>query len=269
MLARPTCTATNSPHEPPVKASPVRSSTCAHRLMVERASQSLVRLIMLTYQAGTGEPFPNIKPGRWSMLGLSSRAHRRRLGGHAPSAPHQIQFEFDQLRRTESVRLGADAADAGAQAALQGAERLPLQSVKRISGRVRLRDGRAGKALIPIVVMAVRAGEIELALSLQKQLASFGDKRLKLWIALRHDRHAARLLSQECGERQQLTAFVRQWRCLLTGRSAIIDALFQVCGMAECLVERRISGGDALHAGACVAVTIGACFPGRAGLALP
>src|SRR5437868_12786144 len=62
MLARPTCTATNSPHEPPVKASPVRSSTCAHRLMVERASQSLVRLIMLTYQAGTGEPFPNIKP---------------------------------------------------------------------------------------------------------------------------------------------------------------------------------------------------------------
>src|SRR5215210_2618543 len=45
-LALPTCAATNSPHDAPVKASPLRSRTCAHRLMLERLSHPLVRLII-------------------------------------------------------------------------------------------------------------------------------------------------------------------------------------------------------------------------------
>src|SRR5450432_1774567 len=46
MSALAACAATNSPQEAPVKASPLRSRTCAHWLMVERASHDSVRLIM-------------------------------------------------------------------------------------------------------------------------------------------------------------------------------------------------------------------------------
>ena len=48
LSARPTCAATNSPQEPPVKANPIRSSTCADLEIVERASQGALCLIMWT-----------------------------------------------------------------------------------------------------------------------------------------------------------------------------------------------------------------------------
>src|SRR6267142_3679812 len=50
-LRRPTSTlatsaATNSPHEPPAKARPTRSKTCAHLLMAERLFHGSARLII-------------------------------------------------------------------------------------------------------------------------------------------------------------------------------------------------------------------------------
>src|SRR5258708_7639033 len=63
MLALPTCAATNRPHEAPVKASPIRSRTCAHRLMAERVSHGSLRLFMwFGYRTGTGAPLTKIKP---------------------------------------------------------------------------------------------------------------------------------------------------------------------------------------------------------------
>ena len=44
-------------------------------------------------------------------------------------------------------------------AALQRAEALPLQAIDRIAGGVRLPDGAAGKLAIPVVVVALRAGD--------------------------------------------------------------------------------------------------------------
>src|SRR5215212_1325642 len=203
-LALPTCAATNSPHDAPVKASPLRSRTCAHRLILERLSHPLVRLIIWppSWNWGAAAKYQAHPPCRFSMPRLSSGAHRWRLKRHSPRARHQIQFEFDKLRRTVRVGLRANAADAGTQAPLQRAERLPFQAVKRISGRVPLGDGRAREALVPVVVMAIGASQIELALSLHEQLASFGDKRLQLRIRFGHNRNAARLLRHERGQRQ-------------------------------------------------------------------
>src|SRR3954469_3729576 len=106
-------------------------------------------------------------------MALSSQCrsgpHRWRLHRHFSRARHQIELELDEFRRAVVVSLGAYAADATAQAPLQRAERLPFEPVKRIAGRVALRNRRTGKALVPVVVMAIRAGKIKLALALHEQ----------------------------------------------------------------------------------------------------
>src|SRR6202158_1095863 len=52
-------------------------------------------------------------------------------------------------------------------------------------------------------------------------------------------------------------------------RAAQIDALLQIDGTADSLFEGGIARGDALHAGACVVMAIGAGLARRAGLVLP
>ena len=113
-------------------------------------------------------------------------AHGRTAGastGMPLRARLQVELELDQFRRAVIVGLGADAGDAGAQPPLQRPQRLPLQPVERIAGRVRLGDRRSRKALVPIIVVAIAAAEIELALSLREQFASLGHERLELRVA--------------------------------------------------------------------------------------
>src|SRR5450755_3576201 len=144
---------------------------------------------------------------RWRCR-ASLRPHRWGFDPHPPRPRHQIELELDQFRRAVIVGLRANAADAAAQAALQRAERLPLQTVERIAGRVSLRDGGARKALVPVVVMAIGAAEIKLALALHEQIASFGDKWLELRVGAGLDGEPARLLRDEGDERQKLAALV-------------------------------------------------------------
>ena len=132
--------------------------------------------------------------------------HRRRLHRHAAGTRHQIELEFDQFRRAVVVRLGANAREAGAQAALQRSQRLPLQPVQRIAGRMSLRDRRSRQPLVPIVVVAVAAGEIELALPQHEAIAALGDEGRELRIGAGLDRRAARLPRDEGGQRQQFAA---------------------------------------------------------------
>src|SRR5665811_1011166 len=72
MSALPTWAATNSPQEAPVRASPVRSRTCAHRLMVERVSHVSCLTISILYQTGRGELLTRIK--RAQIAGPDRRA---------------------------------------------------------------------------------------------------------------------------------------------------------------------------------------------------
>src|SRR5262249_58422761 len=76
---------------------------------------------------------------------------------------HQVKLEVYILGRTQSIGLDPHPDDAVAQPPLQRAERLPFQAIERIAGRMRLRDRRAGELFLPVVVVTLRAGEIELA----------------------------------------------------------------------------------------------------------
>src|ERR1700704_1134971 len=100
-----------------------------------------------------------------------------------------------------------------------------------------LRDRRPGQPLIPIIIMAIGAAEIELALPLHKQLAALGNERRKLRVITGLDRGAARLLCDEGGERQQVAALIGKGARLLAIGAAQIDALLQIDGAAERLVE--------------------------------
>jgi hypothetical protein len=86
---------------------------------------------------------------------------------------------------TVIVSLRANTADAAAQAPLQRAQRLPFEPVERITGRMRLRDCGARELPVPIVVMAVGAGQIELTLPLHEEIAALRNKRCKLRVIAR------------------------------------------------------------------------------------
>src|SRR5260370_15423957 len=133
-----------------------------------------------------------------------SRPYRRRLDRHTVGARHQVKFELDQFRRAVIKSLGADAGHAAAQPALQRAERLPFQPVDRIAGRLSLRDRRSCKMLVPIVGVAIRASQIELALPLHEQLTSFGDERFELRVGAGGDLDAALRLRHAGSDRVQL-----------------------------------------------------------------
>ena len=71
------------------------------------------------------------------------------------------------------------------------------------------------------------------------------------------------------GQRQQVAAFVRKRCRLLLLGAAQIDALLEIDGARQRLVEGGITRRDALHAGARILVAIGAGLARRAGLAVP
>src|SRR5260370_13043900 len=134
---------------------------------------------------------------------------------------------------------------------------------------MRLRDRRSRQPLVPIIVVAIGAAEIELSLPLHEQLASLGEERFEVGGGGGRDRNGARLARDQGGKRQQTAALVRKRRRLLMVDAAQIDALLQIDGAAERLVERGIAGSDALHGRAGLAVAVGAGLVGGAYLALP
>src|ERR1017187_912961 len=88
---------------------------------------------------------------------LRSWPHRGRLDLHPARAPHQVKLEIDQFGCTKIVRLRTRADEAIAQPPLERAQALPLEAVDRVTGGVRLRNDVAGKAFVPVVVVALGA----------------------------------------------------------------------------------------------------------------
>src|SRR5216683_4399551 len=132
-----------------------------------------------------------------------------------------------------------------------------------------LRDRGARKALVPIVVVAIGAGQIELALPPRKELTPLGDEGFKLRIVAGRDRNAARLLGDENGEREEVAALESKWLGLLMPRAFEIDARFEIDRVAQLLVEGRIARRHAFHGGAGVAMAIRAGLVRRALFLLP
>src|SRR5262249_49272366 len=148
---------------------------------------------------------------------------------------------------TELGDLRADAEDAVAQAPLERAQVLPLEAVDLVARRVGLRDQAAGEVLAPVVVVALRARQVELTLAPVEGLLSRFEERLRLRVDLRRYRHPARLPPDVGGEREQLLALVGERRGFLMIDAAGVDALLEVERLAPRGVERGIARRDALH----------------------
>ena len=140
------------------------------------------------------------------------RADGRGFDRETAGAPSEKEFEIDDFRRVVRVGFGAHADQAIAQPPPQRAQALPFEAVERIAGRMRLRDRRAAQTLAPIVVMALRAGQVQLALAALENLPPGIDERPGLRIVGDGDRLAPRLVRDIGGQRQQLAAFERQRR---------------------------------------------------------
>ncbi len=132
-----------------------------------------------------------------------------------------------------------------------------------------LRDRGAGEVLVPIVVMAIGAGEIELAFALHVEFTPLGDEGRKLRIVTGRNRNAARLLGDVGRERQQVAALEGERLSPLMPAPLQIDALFEIDRAAELLVEGRIARRNALHALAGIVVAVRAGLVGRAELLVP
>src|SRR5947208_13959352 len=107
----------------------------------------------------------------------SSRPDGRRVHRHAARAPNQVELEIDELLGTIVVRRRADADETIAQPTLERAEALPLEAVERVPGRMRLRNDVARELPSPVVVVALRAREVELALAPVERRAAGGEER--------------------------------------------------------------------------------------------
>src|SRR4029077_4103237 len=123
--------------------------------------------------------------------------------------------------------------------------------------------------LPPIVVVAVLAGEIELTLPRRIELAPRLDERRDFLVIADRNGHAARLPADIGGEREQVTALIRERRGVLLPGAAEVDCLLEVALPACSRADRRIACGHAAHRCLRIAVTVRASLAPVTGLAFP
>src|SRR4051812_11279141 len=110
-----------------------------------------------------------------------------------------------------------------------------------------LHQRNPGQLLAPVLIVAVLAGQIELALARRIELAARRDERLRLFVLRDRDRKPARLPADVGGEREQIAALVRERLGLLLFDAAQIDALLDIDWASVRRTERRIARGYAAH----------------------
>ena len=113
-------------------------------------------------------------------------------------------------------------------APLQRPERLPFEAVRRERIAVSLADGLGEQALAPILVVALRAGQIHLTVPRMEERAPAVERRFRRTIDRDRERHAARLAGNVRSESEQIVGFARPGRQPLPLHAAGIDALLAV-----------------------------------------
>src|SRR5260221_11039383 len=134
---------------------------------------------------------------------------------------------MEEVGSAESGRLRGNAGGEVAKPPFERPQALPLQAVQRVSGRVRLRDDASGEALAPVVVVALGAGEVELALAAMEGFPAGLEKRLAPRVGQDADRQAARLPGHVRRERDQLPALVGERSRLLPPGPPQADSLLE------------------------------------------
>ena len=207
----------------------------------------------LEYRSGRDEPV------------VCLRADGRGFDREPAGAPSKKQFEIDDLGCVAGIGFGPHSGKAFAQAPPYRSECLPFQAIQRIPGRVRLRDRRAGKTLSPILVMARRAGQVQLTLAALEDRPPGFDKLPgpRLVGDLRSSGpsiDARQTRSAPAGRGFHTAASSARWYCV---RQALMRCSRSIGRRARRIIG-RIAGGDAAHAGPGIAVAIGAGFAVRA-----
>src|SRR5438093_1435506 len=98
--------------------------------------------------SSSSEPFQRLAP-------YAGHLERKPL-----RAPGKIELEVRQLARAGRRHFRTDAVIACTDAPLQRPEHLPFEAVRRERIAVSLADGLGEEALAPILVVALRAGQI-------------------------------------------------------------------------------------------------------------
>ena len=87
--------------------------------------------------------------------------HRRRLDREPRRALLEVELQLDIFLRAVRVRLRPNADHAAAEPALERADGLPFEPVDGIADRVRLGDRGACQTPAPVLVVALRAGQVQ------------------------------------------------------------------------------------------------------------
>src|SRR5689334_17258341 len=126
-----------------------------------------------------------------------------------------------------------------------------------------LRDGDAGELLAPVVVVTMRAGEIELALASREDVPSRGNEGFEPGVGTL-DGHPARLARDIDAEREELLALEgERGRTLMLG-AADVYAFFYVDRRAALGVESRVARAHTFHGIGRLTMAVGAgalCCP--------
>src|SRR5581483_1907714 len=184
--------------------------------------------------------------------------HPRRLDLQPLGPPREEELEVEVLGRAVGQHLRAHAREAGAQAPLLRAERLPFHAVRRVRGRVALADGLGEEALAPVLLVALRAREVHLAAASVVCGAARLEVRARRPVDADVDRQPARLARDVSGDRKQFLRLVRERLRALVPGAAGVDAALEVEQAPARGVELRIRRGDAAHALRGVLVAVGA-----------
>ena len=116
----------------------------------------------------------DIQPTSW--------ANRRSFDPKSVGSPRHVEFELDVLDCTIRIWLRTHSNQAIAQATLQRANLLPLQSIDWVSSRLRLRNDVSSQALAPVVIVTLRTGHIELPLATFEKLTTCIKKGLQAFV---------------------------------------------------------------------------------------
>ena len=197
------------------------------------------------------------------------RPTRRDHAQHAGRAAGQVQLQRQPLFGTGREGFGAHAHQAAAQSARQRAQRLPFQPVAGVARGVGLRDGGAAQLAAGVLVVALRAGQVELAHALGPQALAQGQPGFQAGVLRRvqcgGQRQAARGLGQKGGQGQHLGAIGALQCRPLVALAALVAAAGQRDGARAALVPRRVAGGHGGHAGGRVAAGAGRATGGGLG----
>ena len=91
-----------------------------------------------------------------------SGSHPRCLQRHSGRTLHQVSLQIEEFAAAVWVGFGTHRCHAAAQTALQAADRLPFETIDRVTSRVALRNGVATQAFASEPVVTVATAQVDL-----------------------------------------------------------------------------------------------------------